>query len=245
MNYIVAILLVLVLISCEEKKSISEYVIKKGVHLIDNEEYHKAIAYFNSLSTDDIDDFSKAVLFRNISISYQNLGMLDSAKFFAKKSYLNAPDESFEYYLNKADYNLLVNHVTEAIQNLNKAKEIDAKRQELYNRYCSVYSGEYGEVFFDPELAEKNAILACKIKPNRIVKEQLGAIYFQNEKYSQSAKIFKELIRLYPENKKYTFYLGQAMYFNGNENTGVELMRDAADRDDSCKVMFNEIFQNN
>jgi tetratricopeptide (TPR) repeat protein len=232
------------LIACSPKKQLTEKSIKKGVAYIDQEEYQKAIDYFHSLLVKDIDDLSSSVICRNLSISFQCLGDIDSAIYYAKKSYAEAPEDSFEYYLNKADYNLLINHVSQALQSLEQAKEIDSKRQEVYNRYCSVYSGEYGEVFFEPELAEKNAILACKIKPGRIVKEQLGSIYFQNEKYNQSARVFKELVKKYPENKKYTFYMGQAIYFDGNESRGMDLMRNAADRDDSCKVMFEEIFDN-
>ena len=231
-------------VACSHKQQVAQNKIKKGVSLIDQEEYQFAIDYFHTLVNVNTDEISKAVIYRNMSISFQSLGQLDSARFYAKKSYTESPDNSFEYYLNKADYNLLINHVSEAIQNLDKAKLLDPKRQEVYNRYCSVYSGEYGDVFFEPELAEKNAIIACKIKSNRIVKEQLGAIYFQNEKYHHSARIFNELVKKYPQNKKYTFYMGQAIYFDGNENKGMDLMRQAAERDDSCKVMFQEIFEN-
>lgn len=237
-------LIVLLSFACSQKTQVSETSIKRGVSLIDQEQYQLAIDYFNSLLDKNTDDISKAIIFRNMSISFQYLDQLDSARYYARKSYTESPDDSFEFYLNKADYNLLINHVSEAIQNLDQAKLLDPKRQEIYNRYCSVYSGEYGEVFFDPELAEKNAVIACKINPGRIVKEQLGAIYFQNEKYHSSARIFKELVKKYPQNKKYTFYMGQAIYFDGNEVKGMELMKQAADRDDSCKVMFQEIFEN-
>lgn len=231
-------------VSCSHKQQVAQNKIKKGVTLIDQEEYQFAIDYFHTLVDENIDEISKAIIYRNISIAFQSVGQLDSARYYAKKSYVESPNNSFEFYLNKADYNLLINHVSEALQNLDKAKLIDPNRQEVYNRYCSVYSGEYGEVFFEPELAEKNAIIACKIKPNRIVKEQLGAIYFQNEKYHHSVRIFKELVKKYPQNKKYTFYMGQAMYFDGNENKGIDLMKHAAERDDSCRVMFSEIFEN-
>ncbi len=229
--------------ACTQKKQLPESSIRKGVALIDREEYQMAIDYFNTLTTSEIDELSKAVIYRNMSISFQYLGQLDSAIYYAKKSFVESPEDSFEFYLNKADYNLLINHASEALQNLDEAKRIDPKRQEIYNRYCSVYSGEYGEVFFEPELAEKNAVIACRIKPSRIVREQLGSIYFQNEKYKHSARIFSELMKQYPENKKYTFYTGQAIYFDGHENKGMNLMRQAADRDDSCRVMFQEIFE--
>ena len=234
----------LFLYSCSPKKHVSEKSIKKGVSFIDQEDYKGAVNHFQTLLIEDVDDLSRSVIYRNISISFQCMGELDSAKYYAKKSYTAAPDDSFEYYLNKADYYLLINHVTESLQSLEEAKLIDPNRQEIYNRYCSIYSGEYGEIFFDPELAEKNAVLACKIKSGRIVKEQLGSIYFQNEKYKQSARIFNELIGKYPQNKKYTFYMGQALYFDGNENRGLYLMKQAAERDDSCKIMFQEIFEN-
>jgi hypothetical protein len=38
--------------------------------------------------------------------------------------------------------------------------------------------------------------------------------------------------------------MGQALYFDGNENRGLYLMKQAAERDDSCKIMFQEIFEN-
>jgi tetratricopeptide (TPR) repeat protein len=114
---------------------------------------------------------------------------------------------------------------------------------EVYHSLCLIYSGEYGDSYFDPSLSEFYAKKSYRLKPSKTTKEQLGSIYFQNEKYKEAVNIFKELYSKEPTNKKFQFFLGQCLYFAGNEKLGEFHMKSAAERDEACKLMFQEIFE--
>jgi tetratricopeptide (TPR) repeat protein len=233
------------LISCSNQEDPTVILdFKKGVKLIEQEEYDKAIAFLNNLSRQKIEDKTKAALYRNLSISYQMLGKIDSAKYYMNKAVSLAESDSFEYFFYKGEQAVLSNDFNSALKNFKKAEQLNESHAELFNSMCSLYSGDYSDVFFDPNLAEKYALKAYKLNPTKFSQEQLASVYFQNENYIKSESLFRKLQVKFPENQKYKFNLGQAMYFSGKENKGLELMKEAADRDDSCKVLFFEIFEN-
>jgi predicted Zn-dependent protease len=84
---------------------------------------------------------------------------------------------------------------------------------------------------------------AYHLSKNIVAKEQLGSVYFQNEKYLKAIRIYQNLLSEFPDNQLYSFYYGESLFFLGDEKNGMKRMRNAADRDDSCKVMFQEIFE--
>ncbi len=246
MNFVLPfiIFILTLLVSCEEKNDPKSHnLLQKGVSHLEKNESIEALRYFKYALSLKISSHMEAVLYRNMSIAYQNNGKLDSAIICSQKGYEIAPSDSYLFYINRAEYNILTNDIHTAILDLKNAKLISPDQMEIYQTLCLIYSGEYGDAYFDPELSEFCAKKSFQLKPSNTTKEQLGSIYFQNEKYVKAVAIFTELYSKEPTNKKYEFYLGQSLYFAGDERGGENHMKKASERDEECKAMYHEIFE--
>ena len=243
-TFVSFLLLALVFTACkEESDPKAEFYFKAGTKILESNEYESALLKFRSALVFKTNESLQATIFRNMSIAFQNLEQLDSASYYSQKGYEIAPADSYIFYINRAEFSLLNNNVFSAIKDLKSAKSLDPSQMEVYHTLCLIYSGEYGDAYFNPELSEFYAKKSYKLKPSKTSKEQLGSIYFQNEKYPEAVRIFKELYAKEPTNKKFEFYLGQCLYFAGEEKSGEKHMLSAAERDEKCKVMYNEIFE--
>lgn len=241
---ITILLFYLILQSCTEKNDPrAEFLFKEGTKYLTENSPELALVEFRKALNLEINETLTATIYRNTSIAFQNLDNIDSASFYAQKGYEVAPDDSYIFFVNRAEYNLLNNNVYRAIQDLKTAKLLDPNQMEVYHTLCLIYSGEYGDAYFEPQLSEICAKKSFKLNPSNTTKEQLGSIYFQNEKYVDAVKIFTELYSKDPSNKRYEFFLGQSLYFAGDERGGENHMKKAAERDESCKEMYHEIFE--
>ena len=236
---------ILFLVSCSHTNDVDELQkIKKGERILEMKAFDKALKYFVSIDASSFSDDSKAVLFRNISKSYSQLGQIDSAKIYCEKAVNIADKNSFIYFITKAEFELFNHQASNAIETLVNAEKKHPESEEVANLFSLIYSGEYGEGYFDLQKAEKYAVHAFRLKNNNSNKEQLGSIYFDAEKYKLATKIFKEMYYQESNNHFYKFYYGQSLFFEGKEKKGFQLMKSAADNNDSCKLMFDEIFSN-
>jgi tetratricopeptide (TPR) repeat protein len=185
---------------------------------------------------------TKANTYRNLSVTFYNLNELDSSKHYSQLGYQAADKNSYYYYVNKAEYDLLSNKTAEAIQLLEKAKD-ERDEMEIYNNLSLIYSGEYGEDFVDLNKALKNAKKAFELDSAPALEEQLAGIYFMQDNYKKSLEHYSALMKRYPEIQLYKFFTGQAMLFAGDEDKGLELMEEAAARDDECRKMLDEFVE--
>jgi len=221
----------------------AEFYFNKGNKKLEINELDDALHSFRMALKFKSNELLHAKIYRNLSITYQNLDQLDSASYYSQKGYEVAPSDSYMFHINRAEYYLLNNNVFNSIKELKIAKTLDPKQMEVYHTLCLIYSGEYGDAYFDPKLSEYYAKKSYWMKPSSLSKEQLGSVYFQNEKYKEAVKLFKELYFKDPTNKKIEFYLGQSLYFAGEEKNGQAYMLSAAERDEACKLMYQEIFE--
>ena len=244
-NRAIYLFLLLILFSCRQQSDPQAILsLQEGVALLDEKNFEDALLTFKKTLSYNLDEELESKVYRNLSIVFQNQGSIDSALVYSKKGYEMAPDNSYLYYINKAEYALLENDIKTGVENLKMAEKLNPFEMEVFSLFCSIYSGDYGDAYFNPVLAERYAKKAYHINPCKITKEQLGAVYFQNERYMRAVRIFKELSGAVPTDQRYKFYLGQSLFFSGKESQGVWYMKQAAERDDSCKVMFKEIFPN-
>lgn len=236
---------ILSFVHCTHTNDVNELQkIKKGERILEMKAFDKALQYFVSIDASSFSDDSKAVLFRNISKSYSQLGQIDSGKIYCEKAVNIADKNSFIYFITKAEFELFNHQASNAIETLVNAEKKHPESEEVAKLFSLIYSGEYGEGYFDLQKAEKYAVHAFRLKNNNSNKEQLGSIYFEAEKYKLATKIFKEMYYQESNNNFYKFYYGQSLFFEGKEKKGFQLMKSAADNNDSCKLMFDEIFSN-
>ena len=243
-TFVSLLLFTLIFTACnEENDPKAEAFFRAGTKKIESNETENALLNFRSALRFKSTELLQATIYRNMSIAFQNIEQLDSASYYSQRGYKVAPEYSYIFYINRAEYNLLTNNVFASIKDLKLAISLDPKQMEVYHSLCLIYSGEYGDAYFNPSLSEFYAKKSYKLKPSKTTKAQLGSIYFQNEKYKEAVSIFKELYTKEPTNKKFEFFLGQCLYFDGNEKLGETHMKSAADRDGECKLMYSEIFE--
>jgi tetratricopeptide (TPR) repeat protein len=232
----------LLLVSCKKTNDEQAIVhIKKGTNYLNNKNYQSALIEFKDALKYDLDAETKVINYRNIAVSFLYVELEDSANYYSKLGMESAEKNTFYYYLNQAEHLLLSKKVDEAIQTFKKAAAVRPNEMEIYNNLSLIYAGNYGEKHINLDKALSNAIKAYELKNNEINQEQLASVYFQRENFIKSGALFLDLSDKHPESKIYQFYYGQCLYFQGKENKGIELMKDAADRDEKCRVLFEEL----
>lgn len=232
----------LLIFSCKNPNEQQAHLhIKKGSEFLNNKNYQSALIEFKDALKFELNPETKAINYRNISISFLYLEQEDSAKYYSKLGMESANKPSFYYYLNQAEYLLLSKKIHEAIKVFEKALIENPNKMEIYNNLSLIYAGNYGESYLNLDKALSNARKAFELKNHEINQEQLASVYFQREDFKKAAMLFLDLSKKHPESKLYQFYYGQCLYFQGKEAMGIDLMKDAADRDEKCKILFNEL----
>jgi len=230
---------------CTHSTDVKEWKkIKKGEILVEKSAFHSALNYFFLIDPTNFSDDSKAYLYRSISHTYSKIGLIDSANFYLEKAAKIAPRGSYFYYVTKAEMALSNHQTSSALETLAQVDKKFQNKEEVACLLSQIHSGNYGEGFFDLSKAEKYALRAFRLNQNNSNKEQLGTVYFEAEKYKLATKIFKEMYYQESNNHFYKFYYGQSLFFEGKEKKGFQLMKSAAENNDSCKLMFDEIFSN-
>jgi len=233
----------LLLVSCnnqvvEEAKQLND----EGVSRMDEEEYTQASLLFNrALKTGDLPKELSAGIFRNLSLLYTFQNEKDSALYYAKIGFEGAEKDSYFYFLNKAEYLLLTNNVSDAISNYEKAKKLKSDEMAIYNSLGMIYSGSYGEEFKNYDKAMENNLKAYEITQREPLQEALAISYMNLERYKESIPFWKILIEKNPSKMEYHFQLGVAYFFSGKEGEGEKKMEYAADRDENCRRMLDEM----
>lgn len=229
------------LISCsnrEEEKAIM--LNNEGIAMNERTNFSGALLKFREAINLARTAETKSNTYRNMAVTFYNLDELDSSRYYSKRGFEAADKDSYYYYINKAEYQLMSNKTGEAIQLLEKAKQ-ERDEMEVYNNLSLIYSGEYGEQYVNPAKALKNALKAYELDPAPALEEQLAGIYFMQDNYSKALEHYATLMKRFPEVQLYKFYTGQSMMFGGQEDKGLALMEEAAARDDECRQMLHDV----
>jgi tetratricopeptide (TPR) repeat protein len=235
-------ILILFFFSCsnaDDEKALD--LMKKGNEFLDEKNYSSALISFKDALKYKMSDETKAKNYRNIAVVFLYQENLDSAKYYSSLGANAVNSNSYHHLINKGELLLLSGKTKDAIVMLEKAKNLKPEEMEVYNNLSLIYAGNYGEEFVNMNLAIKNAEKAYELNKIDINKEQLASVYFQNENFDKAKQLFKELFDKHPEVKIYQFYYGQSIYFSGNEDLGIEMMEQAAERDSACKKMFEDL----
>lgn len=222
----------------EEAKALND----RGVILMDEEEFSNAsILFQQALSKKSLPAELKAGIFRNLSLLYGFQNEKDSAVHYAKLGYECAEKHSFYFYLNKAEFELLTNRIELAKDDYERAKDIKVNEMAIYNSLGMIYSGSYGEKYTDYKKALENNLKAYDLAPRAPLAEALATSYMNLERYKESIVLWEKLIAQNPSKMEYQFQLGVAFLFSGREEEGENKIDYAAERDENCRRMLNEM----
>jgi tetratricopeptide (TPR) repeat protein len=214
----------------------------EGVALMDKEEYDKALVLFmQALNKKDLPNDLNAGILRNLSILYSFQNQKDSALLYAKLGFEKADVDSYFYFLNKAEYHLLTDKVDLAKNNFERAKELKPDEMAIYNSLGMIYSGTYGDEYVNFNKALENNLQAYGIVQREPLAEALASSYMNLERYAESIPLWEKLIGENPSKMEYHFQLGVAFLFSGREEEGEKKMDYAAERDEYCRQMLNEM----
>jgi|TARA_R110000737_G_C14624517_1_gene494394 tetratricopeptide (TPR) repeat protein len=222
----------------EDAKTLND----EGVSLMDKEEYDKAsVLFLQALKKKDLPKDLNAGILRNLSLLYSFQNEKDSALHYAKLGFEIAEKNSYFFYLNKAEYELLTDKIELAKDNYERAKELKPDEMAIYNSLGMIYSGSYGEEFINYKEALTNNLKAYEISPREPLAEALATSYMNLEQYKESIPLWEKLIGENPAKMEYHFQLGVAFLFSGREEEGEKKIDYAAERDENCRAMLEEM----
>lgn len=228
--------------SCTQKES--EKAIdfsKSGVVFLEAQNYSSAMEQFQAALKIAATDTLKSTLYRNISTCFYYQDEIDSAVRYSKLAFEILPDSDVHFWLNQGEYFLLNDHIQKAIQSFEKGLKIDSNQPEILSNLAIIYSGNYGEKFMNLNQALDVAKKAISRSNSTSNQELLGSIYLELDQYEKAKLIYQKLYAENPTVKMYQFKHGLSMYFLGDEDSGIEAMKEAADRDDACRLLFESI----
>ncbi|MFN5417162.1 MAG: hypothetical protein ACK5B9_08910 [Flavobacteriia bacterium] len=244
MKYFSLLFLTFIVLSCsksDDPKALKR--ISEGNAFLDQKNYSSALIAFKDAQKYDLSVESLAKNYRNISICFSNLEQLDSAKANAKKSFEVAEEYSYLYHNNKGEHILLHNQVEAALKEFRLAEKRDETQMEVWNNMSLIYSGAYDSTYLNLNLAIVYAQKAYDIKQNATNKEQLASVLFQMENFQSAGNLYASLSKEFPQVKMHQFNEGQCLYFAGKEEEGKKMMEEAAERDEKCRLLLEELIQ--
>jgi tetratricopeptide (TPR) repeat protein len=216
----------------------------EGVTLMDKEEYEKAsVLFLQALKREDLPNELKAGILRNLCLLYSLQNKKDSALRYARLGFEKADENSYFYYLNQAEYDILTNKIESAKDNYERAKALKPDEMAIFNSLGMIYSGSYGDEFTNFEKALENNLKAYELAPREPLAEALATSYMNLERYKKSIPIWEKLIGENPAKMDYHFQLGVAFLFSGREEEGEKKIDYAAERDEYCRQMLNEMLE--
>lgn len=245
MRYLTFLILFLSLSACtnhsdENAKKFND----EGVVFLDQEEFEKAaVSFRKALSQGGLSANLEAGILRNLSLLHSFQNQKDSALMYAKKAMNKAETDTYYAFLTRAEFELLQENIPVAIENFEKAKAIKKDEMAIYNSLGMIYSGKYGPKHENFQKALLNNKKAYELSSREPLADALATSYMNLEKYAESIPIWEELIQKNPSKMEYHFQLGTALYFSGKEEEGLEKMEYAAERDELCRQMLDEMVE--
>jgi tetratricopeptide (TPR) repeat protein len=94
----------------------------------------------------------------NISLTYHELGEIESTNYYRKESLKYCTPNSYDYFVNMGDLDVLSGDIRSAINNFGNALNLDSEKLEVNNSIGLIYIGDYGEEYIDLEKGLKHNI---------------------------------------------------------------------------------------
>lgn len=227
-------------------KSDSEAAIqlnKQGEQALEEQNYSVALTYFQKANSESMSDELSSRVYRNISSCFLFSNELDSALFYSQKAKELANENSYDFFLNQGEIYLLENKILLAKKSFEEANRLNENRMEASANLALIYRGDFDEKLTDYAKATHFIQQAISVKNTFSNQEILGIILIQQEKYSEAKPIFEKLTQTLPTSMLHRFHLGLIRFSLGEEEEGMKLMSEAADRDEMCRDLLEAMLE--
>jgi tetratricopeptide (TPR) repeat protein len=186
---------------------------EQGIQLINDGKHEQALQVFlKAIKSSKLSKEYKGTIYRNISITYNQLNKKDSAIHFATLAAKCYRKNSYDYLINAADVDLLRGKTAPALTKLLKASDLDPGDMAVNNTLGLLYMGEYDEAFTDLDKALVYNLKAFDINGSRNIEEVLALNYYNLENYEKAELHYEHLHQNYPDMISYTLDEGMAKH---------------------------------
>jgi len=172
-----------------------------------------------------ISDSSRAIYIGNIAISYENLEIIDSARFYYRKAADLYGAGSYGYLVSIANLCLADNKIDSAVMLLNRAYGLRKDGHEVNNLLGLIYIGAYDTSHFNPEKALPYNIVASDESIVKSTLYTLGKNYYMLNKVNEAHNFFTEAYKQQPFNVNYLTTLIIIEQEMGNKAKADELLK--------------------
>lgn len=242
------IFLSLLIASCMERKAEESplEMNQQGVQLINDGKQEDALKVFlKALQNKKLSKDYKGTIYRNIAITYTQLGKKDSAIHFSTLAAKCYRKNSYDYLVNAADVDLLRGKAASGLSKLLKAQNLDPSDMAVNNMLGLLYMGEYDESLTDLDKALEYNLKAFDISGTRIIEEVLARNYYSMKNYEKAQLHYEHLHQNYPDMVSYTLDVGMTKYKLKNKKEADKLFDEAIARDSSYRETIDLFKDNN
>jgi tetratricopeptide (TPR) repeat protein len=182
---------------------------QQGIEFMNAGKYEQALAAFlKAVKNPKLSKDSKGTIYRNISLTYNDLGKKDSAVHFSTLAAKCYRKNSFDYLVNLADVDIVAGKTNSALVRLLKAVKMNPDEMSVNNSLGLIYLGEYDETLVDLDKAVMYNSRAFEINSNRVTEDVLARTYYKKEDYEKAEVHYEQLVQNYPGIISYPLDLG-------------------------------------
>ena len=234
-------------VNCETNTTDNPESIKanqKALSFLNDGDYPNAIKEFKTAEqSKPLSLETHQIILRNIAISYYDSDQVDSSIFYFQKAIDISPKGTYDFYVNQAEVDLLVDRVDEAIKNLKRARSIEPDRLEVNNTLGLIFIGEYGEKYIDYERALTYNKKVANLSEDRSTATVLARNYYYLRKYDDAENIFNQLNKKYPHLLDYQYWVGVTKYAKGEVDSARIILTNLIEKDNSYNDVLSDIFE--
>jgi tetratricopeptide (TPR) repeat protein len=237
--------LLITLISCGQVMTEMEAIKRNEQGLAEYNAGHvdKAIILFKeAIKSPKLSTEIKAQIYRNIAQTFSEMKQQDSSIHYSNLAANSYDKNSYEYFVNISDVEIVTGKTADAILKLQKAVNMKPNELAANNTLGLIYLGDYGLEFADPEKALKYNKKAFEINNDRVTEDVLGRNYFQIGYFSNAEMHYSKLKDEYPDILPYSLSLGMIKY-KLKKFKEAELLFDTVIKADSNMVYTIEAFK--
>lgn len=203
------------LYSCNDKVKESDAIKinQQGIEYMNAGKSRQALeAFLKAIRNPMLSRDSKGTIYRNISLTYNELGFPDSVIHYSTLAAKCYSKNSYDYLVNYADVDLAIGKTAGALVRLQKAIRLQPNEMSVNNALGLIYLGEYDDSFTDLDKALTYNSRAFELNNNPIIEDVLARNYYRLELYEKAESHYEHLLQNYPGRASYLTSMGMTKF---------------------------------